>query len=163
MKSVQVREPLLSSDEMDAVLGAYRTMTGLAARSLAGTGTEVTLPQYRLLTLLCLGGRHRVVDLAQQLDVTSPNATRMCSRLVDKRLVRREPSETDRRVVEIWATDAGRDLVARVSEAHRADLESVLARMPAQSRAQLAPALAAFAQAADMSGAGSPAWREEAP
>ena len=39
--------------------GASRALVGVAARSLAGVGEEVTLPQYRMLVLLCSRGPQR--------------------------------------------------------------------------------------------------------
>lgn len=61
----------------------------------------------------------RVVDLAQELAVTSSTAVRMCNRLVRKGLVVREERPDDRRVAWITLTTAGRDLVGEATRRRR--------------------------------------------
>ncbi len=59
-------------------------------------------------------------DLANCLGVEAPTVVSMIDRLVKSGLVRREPSEVDRRIKYILLTEAGRDLFAQVrTEAER--------------------------------------------
>ncbi|WP_199516665.1 MarR family winged helix-turn-helix transcriptional regulator [Nucisporomicrobium flavum] len=97
-----------------ALLALSRVFVGLAARSLAGLDEDVTLAQYRTLVLLVSPGPQRIVDLAQELGVTSSTATRMCNRLVRKGLVARRNRDDDRRAAWVTLTPAGRDLVGNV-------------------------------------------------
>src|ERR1700691_2441211 len=80
-------------DELvDAVLGSSRALVAVAARSLANLAEDVTLPQYRFLIELASRGPQRLADLATAVGVDRSTATRMCDRLVRKRLGQRRPS-----------------------------------------------------------------------
>jgi DNA-binding MarR family transcriptional regulator len=56
-----------------------------------------------------------VSSLAERLDVPPALASRLVRDLVDKGLVERRSSETDKRVTLVVATSEGRDLLARIS------------------------------------------------
>ncbi len=135
-------------DVVEAVVRASRSLVGVAARSLAGLEEEITLAQYRMLVLLGSRGAQRVADLAHALDVNPSTATRMCDRLVTKRLVRRYRTTQDRRSVRVAATPAGRELVDRVTERRRQEIRRIVASMSPETRQPLIDALRAFADAA---------------
>lgn len=130
------------------MLAASRALVAVAARSLASCEAEITLPQYRMLVVLCARGQQRVADLAEALSVLPSTATRMCDRLAAKQLIRRSRSPQDRRIVNVTVTAAGRRLVGRVSETRRRDLHRVLAQMEPASRPALVSALRSFSVAA---------------
>jgi DNA-binding MarR family transcriptional regulator len=139
----------LGSDELvEAVLGASRALVAVAARSLATVAEDVTLAQYRALIELASRGPLRVADLADALAVDRSTATRMCDRLVRKRLVGRRRMSDDRRVVRISLTPAGTEIVAEVSRRRRAEIGRIVKRMPAPHRALVVEALQAFSRAA---------------
>jgi DNA-binding MarR family transcriptional regulator len=73
----------------DAVLTASRVLVAVAARSLAAQEGEISLQQYRALVVLASHGQQRPVDLAHSLGVDPSTATRLCDRLVRKRLISR--------------------------------------------------------------------------
>lgn len=131
-----------------AVLVASRALVAVSARSIASAGGDVTLPQYRVLVLLASRGAQRPADLAAALDVNPSTASRMCDRLVDKRLVRRSRLPSGRRVVRIALTAAGRELVDAVTRHRRRDLAAVLGRLSDEQRQAVVSALTVFAQAA---------------
>jgi DNA-binding MarR family transcriptional regulator len=133
---------------VDAVIAASRALVAVAARSVAASGEEVTLPQYRALVILASRGPQRVADLAAALDVNPSTATRMCDRLVRKRLVRRHRSASDRRSVQVVLSESGRRLIDEVSRYRRRDVSRIVRRMPQASRTQVVEALRAFAAAA---------------
>jgi DNA-binding MarR family transcriptional regulator len=112
-----IPETTLSASE-DEVVGALlalsRVLVGVAARSLADLDDEVTLSQYRTLVVLVSRGPQRIIDLADELAVTSSTATRMCNRLVRKGLVARQERPDDRRAAWVTLTPAGADLVSEV-------------------------------------------------
>jgi DNA-binding MarR family transcriptional regulator len=136
-------------DELvDALLGASRALVAVAARSLAELAEDVTLPQYRVLIELAARGPQRPADLAAQLGVDRSTATRMCDRLVRKRLVHRRRLNDDRRGVRISLTAAGRELVAQVSRRRRAEIARIVRRMPHAHRGPAVKALRVFADAA---------------
>ena len=133
---------------VDAVLGASRALVAVAARSLATVADDVTLAQYRVLIELAARGPQRLADLATALTVERSTATRMCDRLVRKRLVTRRRGTEDRRVVKVSLTDAGAELVNEVSRRRRAEISRIVRRIPVAGRPQVVRALEAFADAA---------------
>ena len=136
-------------DELvDAVLGASRALVAVAARSLANVAEDVTLAQYRVLIELAARGPQRLADLATALGVDRSTATRMCDRLVRKRLVQRRRTNQDRRGVRVSLTTAGGELVAEVSRRRRAEIATIVERMPKAHRRPVLNALRAFAEAA---------------
>jgi DNA-binding MarR family transcriptional regulator len=142
-------DPVADADLLvDAVLMASRSLVAVAARSLAGLGEEITLPQYRVLIELAVRGPLRVAELASILGVERSTATRMCDRLVRKRLVQRRREVSDRRGVRISLRPAGRQLIQEVSERRREEIAAILLRMPTTDRGAALRALRAFAEAA---------------
>ena len=120
----------LAADE-DEVVGALlalsRVFVGVAARSLAELDEDITLAQFRTLVVLGARGPQRIVDLAQELSVTSSTATRMCNRLVRKDLVAREERAEDRRAAWITLTPTGRALVSDVLDRRRKAIATLVA------------------------------------
>ena len=145
--SLEPTEPA-SDDLVEAVLGASRALVAVAARSLATVAEDVTLAQYRFLVELASRGPQRLADLAQALGVDRSTATRMCDRLVRKRLVARRRAQEDRRAVRVSLTRAGGELVAEVSGRRRTEIAAIMHRMPAADRESVLRALRAFADAA---------------
>ncbi|MGI8493457.1 MAG: MarR family winged helix-turn-helix transcriptional regulator [Acidimicrobiales bacterium] len=133
---------------VDAFIAASRALVAVAARSLADLGEEVTLPQYRALVVLRTRGPQRAADLAGMLEVTPSTGSRMIERLAKKHLVRRVRAKDDRRIVRVHLTDAGQTVVSQVTDRRRAEIERILAQMPARGRGALTSALRAFADAA---------------
>lgn len=130
----------------DAVLSASRVLVAVAARSLAEHEDEVSISQYRALVLLASRGPQRPVDLAEALSIDPSTATRLCDRLVRKRLITRRRQEADRREVRLDLTPRGRRLVDSVTTRRRLEIEHVLEQVPAGERHGLARAFALFAR-----------------
>ncbi len=130
-----------------AMLAANRGLVALANQSIAAVVEDVTMPQYRVLSELAARGPQRVADLASVLTVERSTATRMCDRLVRKRLVRRRRVGGDRRGVRVTLTAAGRDLVAEVSRRRYEKLTLVLRGMPAEEQRMAIRALNSLAEA----------------
>ena len=133
---------------VDAVLRASRVLVSVAARSLAAVDHDVTLPQYRALVVLASRGPQRPTGLADALAVHPSTITRLCDRLVAKRLVQRSESPTNRREVSIRLTPKGRRLVDAVTERRRAEIAAIVARIPTRERATMVRALHALGEAA---------------
>jgi DNA-binding MarR family transcriptional regulator len=135
-------------DVVDALLAASRAFVAIAARSLAGQHTEVTLPQFRALVVLVSRGPQRVIDISAELGVDPSAGTRLCDRLVRKGLVRRQRSTTDRRVVRVALTPAGQTLVDEVTLRRREELTRIVQEIPEPWSSGATQALYAFAAAA---------------
>lgn len=134
---------------VDALIAASRALVAVAARSVAGLGTEVTLPQYRALVVLASRGPRRGgVDLAAELGVNPSTATRLIDRLVRADLVDRRPLEGDRRAVLVTLRPAGRRLVTTVNRRRRVEVSRIVAALPRHVGVEAIPALRAFAEAA---------------
>ena len=132
----------------EAVLHASRVFVAVAASSLADVSADVTLPQFRVLVVLTLQGPQNLASLAEVLDVNPSTATRLCDRLVAKKLIRRTTARTDRREVRLAPTPKGAQLVTQVTDRRRARIRRLLQRVPAERRAQLVEGLTALAAAA---------------
>lgn len=120
----------------------------VAVRSLAAADDEMSLAQYRVLALLASRGPLRVAELAEAMSVNQSTVTRLCDRLVEKGAVRRMRMHGDRRSVQVRLTPRGHECVAAVKRERRAEVRSILRKMPSQSVSALVPALRAFAEAA---------------
>lgn len=131
-----------------AVLRSSRVLVGVAARSLATAGEEVTLPQFRVLVLLQGHGTMRLARLAELLGVNASTAQRMVERLVNRGHVSRSADPDDRRAVRLELTDEGDALVAAVTRARRREVTRIVRRMPPSARAGVVRAMTAFAEAA---------------
>jgi DNA-binding MarR family transcriptional regulator len=138
-----------ASDVVDAVLRASRVLVAVAVRSLAAVDSAVTLPQYRALVVLASRGAQRPTVLAEALGVHPSTITRVCDRLVEKRLIQRGVSPANRREVTIALTPSGRRLVDSVTRKRRAEITEIVARVPLRERTTLVHALHAFGAAAD--------------
>ncbi|HUC36928.1 MAG TPA: MarR family transcriptional regulator [Acidimicrobiales bacterium] len=132
----------------DAVLTASRVLVAVAARSLSDHEAEVSLQQYRALVILASRGAQRPVDLAEALGVDPSTATRLCDRLVAKRLISRGRQAGDRREVRLDLSDHGRRIVENVTDRRRAEIRRILSAVPRPDRTELVRAFRAFARAA---------------
>ncbi len=70
---------------------------------------SITVPQFRVLANVQRGLNH-VVDIAQHHGVSQPSMTKLVNNLVSRGLIRREPSESDGRVMNLFLTQEGDDL-----------------------------------------------------
>jgi DNA-binding MarR family transcriptional regulator len=133
---------------IDSVLSASRVLVAVAARSLSDVGEEVTLTQYRTLVVLASRGTQNMAELAEAVGVTPATATRMCDRLVRKKLVVRRAEQGDRRQVRLSLSRVGLELVAAVTDRRREEIERIVGAVPEDEREVLVNALKRFAAAA---------------
>jgi DNA-binding MarR family transcriptional regulator len=142
-----IRNP--AQDELlDALMAAARALVAVAARSLAELEPEVTLPQFRALTVLAYRGPQRALDISTELGVNPSTGSRMCDRLVRKGLVRRTRPADNRREVRLSLTPAGRGLVQAVTRRRRTQLRRLIRSMPEVTYPSVTAALREVAEAA---------------
>lgn len=139
---------------VDAVLGAFRTLVGVAARALP-EATDVTLPQWRALVLLGARGELNVNALAAQLRVDPSTCTRLCDRLVGKGLIERDLSPGSRREVLLRLSTRGAALVAESAARRRREIEGLVAGLSPRQRRDM---VAALRPLSDATGAAEDAW-----
>jgi DNA-binding MarR family transcriptional regulator len=77
---------------------------------------ELTLPQYRMLSVLTPADPPTASKVAWMLSVTPATVTAVMDGLVSGKYVRREPDPDDRRKATLVITSAGRHLLATANE-----------------------------------------------
>jgi DNA-binding MarR family transcriptional regulator len=138
------------AEELNAVVMATsRLFVAISARALATVAEALTLPQLRALVVLDTCGPVKLSKLAATLGVNPSTALRMVERLETIDLVDRRGNPANRREVLLSLTDAGHDLVTTVLARRRAEIRTLVKRLPAEERAALLPALRALTAAAD--------------
>lgn len=81
---------------------------------------NVKLTDAQLKILVLLGERERRVgDIATNLRVSMPSASRFVRSLINKGLVKRRPDDIDRRLIICSLTKAGKQIVSRLSTVRR--------------------------------------------
>jgi len=118
---------------------ATRDLVGLALRSV--DRLEVSLPQFRLLLVLHELGRSTSTQCAQALAVVGSSVTRLADRLHTSGHLIRGSDPSNRSVVTLELTEAGRKVVKQVTARRRRELSRVLDRLDPVERAACAAAL----------------------
>ncbi len=139
----------IDEDELvNTILTASRVIVGIAARSLGSDGEDISLPQFRALVLLSTEGSLRPADLAGALSVDPSTVTRLCDRLVAKRLISRGRDNEDRREVRLHLTSGGQRLLDAVTNHRRSDIGQIIKRIPRQHYPEVYSAFGLFERAA---------------
>lgn len=134
---------------VDAVLAASRVFVAVASSALTGTTPQVTLPQFRALLLLDQRGPLNLVHLADELGVVPSTASRMCDRLVAKKLVRRTVDRANRRQVTLRLQPAGRELIGESTRRRKQEIARLLRSIDPADQDQLAASLNLLVTAAE--------------
>jgi DNA-binding MarR family transcriptional regulator len=135
-------------DDVDATLVASRALLAVIARSLADVLDQITLPQFRVLVVLCAEGPLRSGVLADRLGIHQSTFTRTADRLVAQGWIRREVSPESRREIIVELTESGQDLVLSVMKTRRREIERILSKASPEERETIRAGFAAFATAA---------------
>jgi DNA-binding MarR family transcriptional regulator len=138
----------VTARQVEAVMSASRALIGIAAASVVEVDDIVTVPQLRVLMMMATRGPLNLGAVAAGLDVSAPNASRICDRLLKAGLIDRGEDPKDRRNITLTLTTDGRALINRVIRHRRTAIKRLLAGMTAGDREQLADALESFAAAA---------------
>jgi DNA-binding MarR family transcriptional regulator len=144
----RVSHEVPSAEEVSAFQVATRDLVGVALRSLALLGSEVSLPQFRMLAVLSELGRCPSMRVAQALQLSASSVTRMGDRLAASGLVARGADPGNRSVVTLELSERGRQLVEQVMDWRHAELIRILARMDPAERAAAASGLRRFHESA---------------
>lgn len=131
------------TDETRSVLDSLRRLVqGLRVAARAAE-SEIGLSGAQLFVLQKLGEETMmsVNDLADRTCTHQSSVSVVVQRLVEKGLVRRVPSEEDRRRVELSLTPTGRKLLTRSPTAAQDQILAAMESMAAGNRKQLAQRL----------------------
>ena len=133
----------------DAVLLVSRALVGLAAKSLAATEDQITLPQYRALVVLDSRGDQNVSTLAETLGIHPSTLTRLCDRLTEERWIERSTRPASRREVTLALSKKGRGLVRAETERRRRAIREIVGRIEPTAQSAVADVFNALAEAAE--------------
>lgn len=134
-------------EEAFVLLGRIVTRSD-PGRLEAWAGLGLTMTQLRVLFMVRGDKGVSAGTLAENLGVTPSTLTRIMDRLVNNRLVRREPDESDRRLVRHHLTQTGLRTVEELERTGRARLNAILARLSPDQVERLVMALRDFNEAA---------------
>jgi DNA-binding MarR family transcriptional regulator len=148
VSSENATRDVTTDDVIDAVVSASRALVSVAARSIAAASEDVTVVQYRTLVLLASRGPQSLGGLASLVGVTPATATRMCDRLVRKRLITRHSERADRRQIRVALSPRGRQMVDTVTQYRRREIRRIVATITRDEQRLLVRALTDFAHAA---------------
>lgn len=98
---------------------------------------QVSGSQLWALALIAEGPGVRVSELAERLSIHQSTASNLVDQLVHKRLIRRRRSTRDNRIVKLYATEAGEQVIAQAPKPLRGILPDALSRLPPEVLAQL--------------------------
>ncbi|WP_439521869.1 MarR family winged helix-turn-helix transcriptional regulator [Marivita sp.] len=91
---------------------------------------DTTLPRFDVMAALFRSETPmKMSELSRMLLVSNGNATTVVDRLESEGLVRRLASETDRRVVMVTLTDAGRTQFKELARAHEIEVDRIFANL----------------------------------
>lgn len=105
---------------------------------------DLSVPALRTLLYLARRDGASLSEAAEHIGLTLPSASRLVDGLVDRGLVRRRTSATDRRRVTLGATPKGRTLMEVVRAGAQARMAKRIAELPAESRTAIVNGLAAL-------------------
>ncbi|MBR8639966.1 MarR family transcriptional regulator [Streptomyces tuirus] len=131
----------------DAVETIQREMTVFARRARAAAGRmhpELSLVSYTLLGHLEESGGCRATDLAAHYALDKSTVSRQVAALERAGLIERRPDPADQRVLVLHLTDAGRRILAQVTESRRAAFRQRLADWPAEDLSRFADYLVRY-------------------
>lgn len=120
---------------------------GVTVRAIDATtgAADLTLPQWRVLVIGSQPGRLRIGDLAAQLGVSVPSASRLVRRMERRQLVSARRGEDDRRSTNVELTPAGRALVAAIVARRRELIAAAVRRHRAHEPADAVTLLSSIA------------------
>jgi len=104
-------------------------------------GPGISVPQFRVLTFLNRTNGASLSAVADRVGLSLPAMSRLINGLVERGLVRREESESDRRFVVLRLTTEGRDLVHTARAGAQSRLAETLDALSPTQRAQVAQAM----------------------
>ncbi|GAB6270154.1 MAG: hypothetical protein STSR0002_28970 [Smithella sp.] len=104
--------------------------------------------EFRALRIISRLDRCTMQDIAKSIAVTKSGATRIVSRLEEKKLVRRVNDQNDRRVCCVQLSKEGKSLISRLTAEPTKRMAAILSAMPPDIRQILLIGLRAFVETA---------------
>jgi DNA-binding MarR family transcriptional regulator len=108
----------------------------------------ISILGFQVLALLEMHGAMPMGHLADELGVALPNATGLVNRMAERGLVGRHDDATDRRVVRVELTDAGRRLIGEMDAERRDRMRRLFGSLGPAQQARLLEAVKDLSAAA---------------
>jgi len=137
------------ADKATAVMVSLRRIVRflrLADREVEAA-CEISAAQLFVLDSLIADSAASVTELARRTLTDQSSVSTVVARLVERGLVKRTPSRTDRRRAELTITAAGERMVKRAPRVPQAAMITAIRDMPPDRRAELTRALEGLATA----------------
>lgn len=149
----------LSEPVVEQILEELEPIIAHQRRAVARAGClrAISSTHLHVLFLLVSDGPQPMSRLAEQLDVSLPNATGIVDRMVGRGLVVRSRDGADRRLVVVDTTDAGRAAVEEIDLVRRRQLARVLAMLSERDKQRALDVFHAMRLAAEQVDGESPA------
>jgi len=100
-------------DQLEAVF--TDVFRGMKREFLKRVERELSGSQAMILQKLHQDGQQRITQIASHLNITTGAVTGLCDKLISAGYAARHRADSDRRVVHVDITDAGREALERVS------------------------------------------------
>jgi DNA-binding MarR family transcriptional regulator len=114
-------------------------------------GHDLSVPQFRTLTFVNRNPETSLSELADHLGLTLPSVSKLVDGLVNKKLITRRESTTDRRRLTLSLTKPGEDILRVARQATQDHLKNVLCTLSADELSTIIRAMSLlhplFAQA----------------
>ena len=116
-----------SIERIELAMNAMRRAVA-GARERFGEGMQLSKTQIEILMML-VSGPKTTGELARELFITGSAVTQTIDTLVRRDLVERRPDESDRRIVRLDLSGAGRELTARLAQLRLRYLQELVERL----------------------------------
>jgi DNA-binding MarR family transcriptional regulator len=150
MPSERTGRPEVDDDlvDLEANLVGFVRAFGLLTGDATPCGEPIPVSEAHAITELARSEPLSQRELGERLALTKGTVSRIVGLLEGRGWVRREPSETDARSVQVRLTPAGRAAAKRLAARRRQKLASMLDALPSTERRHVIDALALLAKAA---------------
>ncbi|MFC6646047.1 MarR family winged helix-turn-helix transcriptional regulator [Granulicella cerasi] len=138
-KPRQPGEDVRGSDVWLVMTKAYHSLLAYTARTLRESGLSDS--EFRLLEALLHKGAQSIHGLSERVFLSPGSVSVAVDRLLHQGFVSRTESVEDRRMKLVALTPEGKKLIVRVFRAHREQMDTLLAEVPAKERKRLAETL----------------------
>ena len=122
------------AEQVEVLQALTRVLAGVALRSMDVLHGAVTLPQFRMLSVLADGAPARSSAVARALGLDASSVTRLADRLVAAGYVTRGRDPRHRSVVTLQLTPDGKHLVNQVESWRQAELTRIMSQITPRDR-----------------------------
>ncbi len=132
-------DPVMTDPSRESLVEQFLRVTRTMRRRLAGLlqPFELSPHQARALRVVCRQEGSRLSDVAESLRIAPRSATEVIDLLECRGYVERTPHPQDRRATLVVATQAGREVRAKIDEARHEDADGFFAVLSDHERASL--------------------------